>query len=216
MTEISESVFATRTETLHASCVVMDRDLVNDFSISLASDELLNLISKYVTLNLSLLSPFLLNNDFVSSESLMKFSFTEYGAQVCRIIMQFFYNARIVWKLTGGEIIHTFFLYDSLILNEYEGMKRGRKSDVCIENLGIVLLCAFIISLKMTRDSSFTNKLYHKYFRIPLKLLKTSEINFLKKIKYRCNLSEQHYQEFCSRFFPLLSLSPIQESPSSL
>ncbi|KAH7831991.1 uncharacterized protein MONOS_16927 [Monocercomonoides exilis] len=86
--------------------------------------------------------------------------------------------------ITIGEIVHSLILLERFIQSDIDAVDNTFPSIVTEENMGTILLCSLITSIKMNRDITFRNKWWANLFDIPLEIINQSEIIFLAKLRF--------------------------------
>ncbi|KAH7822090.1 uncharacterized protein MONOS_17698 [Monocercomonoides exilis] len=94
-----------------------------------------------------------------------------------------------------GEIIHSIYLFYQLIEIEEENICHSPVTLVTEDNLGTLLMCGMLLSVKMDRDVPFRNSWWAKLFRIPLSVVNQSELVFLERLSFRMMMEESDFLE---------------------
>jgi hypothetical protein len=144
-----------------------------------------------------------------STHEVVTITLTPAGFDMHHDVKNFLLFAYTHAKLTVSEMIHLLFLIELYVKKESLTLSETHSS-ISKANLGSVLLCSLIVSLKMDRDVPFNNKWFGRMFAVPLDILEESEICFLKRIQFHCNLDEEKMLHFCHRYLPPQLSSPFE------
>ncbi|KAH7824238.1 uncharacterized protein MONOS_161 [Monocercomonoides exilis] len=121
--------------------------------------------------------------------------FTEHGKVIHDKTKHMFHFVGHYAPITIGEIIHSIFLFYQLILIEEDNKSNLSSTIVTEDNLGTLLMCGMMISVKMDRDVPFRNSWWAKLFRIGLEVVNQSELVFLEKIHFQTLMEERDFQD---------------------
>jgi len=108
-------------------------------------------------------------------------------------VKHFFQIISAVSMLVASEMIHVVYLVDQLITREVAAIAEGWTPIVSDGNLGTLLLCAVLVSLKMNRDHPFSNGWWAVTVDVPLPTINQSELVFLQRVGYSLMMSEDEY-----------------------
>lgn len=117
-------------------------------------------------------------------------------------IVHFFKVIQGMSFLITTELIHVFHLIDILIDSDIIAIRDGWTGVVSETNLGTLLLCGVILSLKYNRDIAFKNSWWSKAIGIPLAVINQSELVFLQRVNFSLSMSEERFLTFIFAFFP--------------
>ncbi|KAA6354756.1 MAG: hypothetical protein EZS28_049717 [Streblomastix strix] len=111
--------------------------------------------------------------------------------------------------ISASELTHTIYLIWWMIEHDMkiEADKPGG-GIVAVSNMGTILLCAVVISMKMLRDAPYRNTWWAKAFGLGIDVLNDSEQVFLERISYEPFLCEELYWKI---FDTLYEQSLIEE-----
>lgn len=115
-------------------------------------------------------------------------------------IVHFFKIASHCACLILSELIHAVHLIDRLIDSDLENRKLGKSTLIRESNLGTLLLCGIIISIKYNRDIPFTNLWWASNIGVAVGVINKSELVFLDNIHYDVSLHENRYMDFFTMF----------------
>lgn len=108
-------------------------------------------------------------------------------------IAQFLKVVRDSTKLLASEAAHVLYLVDLLMESDKVHARLNQECVIDERNLGTLLLCAVILSLKFNRDSICTNGWWSKAVGVPISIINYSEIVFLQRIHYSIQMSPEIY-----------------------
>lgn len=108
-------------------------------------------------------------------------------------IQHFFRFVNRFSSLETGEAIQCVWLIDKLITLDHEPANMCMVPVVQEGNIGTVLLCAMMLSMKMGRDVPYSNKWWALAFTVPVDILTQSEAVFFQRLGYRLHISESAY-----------------------
>lgn len=115
-------------------------------------------------------------------------------------IRHFFQIVRGVSSLVLSEMLHAVYLVDMLIVAESIAKKDGMSPIVSEDNLGMLLLCSVILSLKLNRDSSYSNGWWSKSIGIPASIINQSEIVFMQRINHNMFVPVNAFLKYVQQF----------------
>lgn len=118
---------------------------------------------------------------------------TKEGVELERKVEQFFIYMKRHAHTTFGELVHIDILLALLLWHEREGMMKGERRIVCMENIGTLLMCAGIVAVKMGRDVPFRTGWWARAFGMHVSVLSQSEEVFVQRIRYQCYVSCEDY-----------------------
>jgi hypothetical protein len=166
---------------------------------------LFNIISNYVCFLLSKSIPGPIQERIQKSETCVHCRLSLCGSKQKEDIFYFFRFVHHHGKLTFGEVIYIFYLFDRFLENDCKLGHCGKPPTISQENLGTLLICCLMIALKMTRDSPLKNVWYSNKFEIPLPVLVEGELIVLERLEFNCLLTDKKYHQFCQHFLPLIT-----------
>ena len=156
------------------------------FTLSLAPDSFLNNMATWLSIHLS----YLLKPDTGTSIAPSRSSSCQYYPQE---LLQFLQFVRKVTDLNTHEAAHVLYLVDLLIQSDKVHARLNKECAISEHNIGTVLLCSVIVSLKFNCDNAPRNSWYSKVFKVPLSVVNASEVIFLQRIHYSLNMSQSIY-----------------------
>ncbi|KAA6386123.1 MAG: hypothetical protein EZS28_018350 [Streblomastix strix] len=81
-----------------------------------------------------------------------------------------------------------------LLLMKFISKQRAKsKHALTKKNIGTILVCLIIITLKLCRDRVYKNIFFTKTFGLNIQILNESEVSFLRMIDYECNIQKGEY-----------------------
>lgn len=131
---------------------------------------------------------------------------TDHGKAIKEKTRHMFHFVCHYAPVTIGEIIHSIYLFYQLVEIEEENKVESQISLVTEDNLGTLLMCAMLISVKMDRDVPFRNSWWAKLFRISLEVVNQSELVFLEKLEFRTMMEEP---DFLDMFVVLVNSTSV-------
>ncbi|KAH7831784.1 uncharacterized protein MONOS_1936 [Monocercomonoides exilis] len=173
-----------------------DEEMLVKKSIETRDDSFLQPISETIVILLSTSIKHLLTVIPDSGE----IALTQSGVLLIEKVKHFFHFVRQYSNLTTGEIIHIAIMLTRLLTHEAEQIRQGKMTIVSEANLGTLLLCATLIVVKMERDVPYRNSWWAKMFGVPLHILNQSEMIFLQKVDYNCDVSVDEYLDWYKKF----------------
>ena len=99
-----------------------------------------------------------------------------------------------------SELLHSVHLIDRMIENDIHSTTRQEGTVVRQSNVGTLLLCSVMLSIKYNRDIPFTNSWWSKTIGVPLGVLAESELVFLKSIHFDLSFTQNQYHPFFTFF----------------
>ncbi|KAH7832129.1 uncharacterized protein MONOS_18533 [Monocercomonoides exilis] len=188
--EIFQNSKNEKNEDVAAPIVADSKYSISEFSLSGINEAFVQYVAFSITSHLSSCLPRLVDIQLPSN----KFYLSKPGELMVNQIKHFISYVGKYAKLTNAELSHFYILTTRMLAEESELIRQGGKSIVSEANLGTLLLCAITITTKMERDIPFTNSWWAKQLGVPLSILNQSEVIFLKKINFNCNVTQEEYE----------------------
>lgn len=169
-------------------------------------DSQIRIISERLTYMLSTILPDLIIGNHYSESIRL----TSDGENMVSNISHFYRFIIQYSEVTTTEVLQSFVLLTRLLLEENKHIRTGGKGIVSDANLGTILLCSLMISIKILRDIPYKNSWWAKVLGISLQILNQSEYVFLDRIGYRCLLQHEEFGLIYSTLFA--TIAPISQS----
>ena len=99
-----------------------------------------------------------------------------------------------------SEFIFAVSLIDKLISQDLSNRAAGKPTIIRESNVGTLLLCGIIISLKFNRDIPFTTSWWSAHIGVPVSIINQSELTFLISIHFDIVLDKITYWNLFSTF----------------
>ncbi|KAK2957507.1 hypothetical protein BLNAU_7406 [Blattamonas nauphoetae] len=114
-----------------------------------------------------------------------------------KAINAFFINCSTTGQLTEVELLYSACIIQRVIRNQLKGQTPSSRI-ITQNNLGTLLLCSIIVTLKLLRDNPYTNSCWAKYLRIPLSDLNHSEVIMLAHLNFNLNVQFEEISQLYS------------------
>ena len=169
----------------------------------LTSDESVKRISEYICL---LLEPLLSDEESnkistnLSTQSNEPPTSEHSDNNLLPKVYHFFRVTSNIACLILSEMIFAVNLVERLIKRDLDSKDHGYVGVVNESNLGTLLLCSIILSVKMNRDTPFTNRWWTRAIGIPVSVINQSELVFLDRLNYTVWMDPAKYIELYSKF----------------
>lgn len=161
------------------------------------------LIGVYITQILSRnISDIYQTNSKDGGNSDESFVFSRKGEDIYKKIIQFYQLIKTYAQITKAELIASTIFLERLI--EREKGNTANPEDIVIvteSNLGTILLCSLMISIKCHRDYILSNVWWSNLLNIPLYSINISEVVFLNSLNYDLFITSEEFESVVKRIY---------------
>lgn len=161
------------------------------------------LIGVYITQVLSRnISDIYQTNSKDGGNSDKSYVFSRKGEDIYKKIIQFYQLIKTYAQITKAELFASIIFLERLI--EREKSNTTKPDDIVIvteSNLGTILLCSLMVSIKCHRDYILSNVWWSNLLNIPLYSINISEVVFLNSLNYSLFITSEEFESVVKRIY---------------